>query len=84
MRRLQIKWLVKECVITRAQAKKLRQQKPIEIHGGQFIKLCRETIKKYYAAAVDEDDMKLRTAGTAERVEGYDRLMLQECFEYLQ
>ena len=41
-------------------------------------------VREYYEAAIDLEDMKLRVAGTAQRVEVHDRQMLQECFQYLE
>ena len=50
----------------------------------QIVKLCKKTIKRFYAAATNEEDMILRVAGTEERIEVHDRLLYEECFEYLK
>ena len=84
MQKLQIQFLVKEQIMTRAQAKRLWQDRPREIHAMQIVKLCKKTIRRFYAAATNEEDMKLRTAGSEERVEVHDRLLLEECFAYLR
>ena len=81
---LQVRWQLKCDRITRAQAKKMKQGRPIELHGGQTVDICHQVVKKFYESATDLEDMKARTAGTAERVEVHDQAMLIEGFQYMR